>query len=187
MNDVQIINLYFARDENVIAETKNKYENMCYSVAHNILYNREDSEEGVNDTWFFTWNSIPPKRPSILASFVSKITRNTAIGRYRKKNAQKRTDSHMEDIAGEVEKIGNIIASDIETYLRKKEIIDIFDAFLGTLSERDRDIFVRRYWYMDSIKKIADRHNCGESRIKSILARSRKKLYYLLTEAGYVE
>lgn len=94
----------------------------------------------------------------------------------------------MEDIAGEVEKIGNIIASDIETYLRKKkEIIDIFDAFLGTLSERDRDIFVRRYWYMDSIKKIADRHNCGESRIKSILARSRKKLYYLLTEAGYAE
>ena len=65
--------------------------------------------------------------------------------------------------------------------------IDIFDAFLGTLSERDRDIFVRRYWYMDSIKKIADRHNCGESRIKSILARSRKKLYYLLTEAGYAE
>ena len=85
------------------------------------------------------------------------------------------------------EEIGNIIASDIETYLRKKEIIDIFDAFLGTLSERDRDIFVRRYWYMDSIKKIADRHNCGESRIKSILARSRKKLYYLLTEAGYAE
>lgn len=97
------------------------------------------------------------------------------------------TPSHMEDIAGEVEKIGNIIASDIETYLRKKEIIDIFDAFLGTLSERDRDIFVRRYWYMDSIKRIADRHNCGESRIKSILARSRKKLYYLLTEAGYAE
>ena len=173
MDDVQIINLYFARDENAIAETKNKYENMCYSVAHNILYNREDSEECVNDTWFFTWNSIPPKRPSILASFVSKITRNTAIDRYRKKNAQKRTDSHMEDIAGEVEKIGNII--------------DIFDAFLGTLSERDRDIFVRRYWYMDSIKRIADRHNCGESRIKSILARSRKKLYYLLTEAGYAE
>ena len=155
MDDVQIINLYFARDENAIAETKNKYENMCYSVAHNILYNREDSEECVNDTWFFTWNSIPPKRPSILASFVSKI--------------------------------GNIIASDIETYLRKKEIIDIFDAFLGTLSERDRDIFVRRYWYMDSIKRIADRHNCGESRIKSILARSRKKLYYVLTEAGYAE
>ena len=187
MDDVQIINLYFARDENAIAETKNKYETCVIPLPIIFYITGKISEECVNDTWFFTWKQHPTKRPSILASFVSKITRNTAIDRYRKKNAQKRTDSHMEDIAGEVEKIGNIIASDIETYLRKKEIIDIFDAFLGTLSERDRDIFVRRYWYMDSIKRIADRHNCGESRIKSILARSRKKLYYLLTEAGYAE
>ena len=93
----------------------------------------------------------------------------------------------MEDIAGEVEKIGSAISSDIEIYLKKKELVKLFDHFLSTLSERDRDIFVRRYWYMDSIKRIADRHNCGESRIKSILARSRKKLYYLLTEAGYAE
>ena len=90
--------------------------------------------------------------------------------------------SYTHLIAGEVEKIGNIIASDIETYLRKKEIIDIFDAFLGTLSERDRDIFVRRYWYMDSIKRIADRHNCGESRIKSILADVYKRQTYFRYE-----
>ena len=185
MDDAQIINLYFARDENAIVETKNKYQNMCYIVAHNILYSREDSEECVNDTWLFTWNSIPPRRPSILSSFFSKITRNTAIDRYRKRNAQKRVDSHMEDIAGEVEKIGNAISSDIEDYLKKKELVKLFDFFLGKLSERDRDIFIRRYWYMDPIKKIADRHACGESKIKSILARSRKKLYGLLKEAGY--
>ena len=169
MDDSQIINLYFARDENAIIETKNKYQNMCYRIAQNILYNREDSEECVNDTWLFTW----------------KITRNTAIDRYRKRNAQKRVDSHMEDIAGEVEKIGNAISSDIEDYLKKKELVKLFDFFLGKLSERDRDIFIRRYWYMDPIKKIADRHACGESKIKSILARSRKKLYGLLKEAGY--
>ena len=81
----------------------------------------------------------------------------------------------MEDIAGEVEKIGNAISSDIEDYLKKKELVKLFDFFLGKLSERDRDIFIRRYWYMDPIKKIADRHACGESKIKSILARSRKK------------
>ena len=166
MDDSQIINLYFARDENAIIETKNKYQNMCYRIAQNILYNREDSEECVNDTWLFTWNNIPPRRPSVFSSFVSKITRNTAIDRYRKRNAQKRVDSHMEDIAGEVEKIGNAISSDIEDYLKKKEL-------------------VKRYWYMDPIKKIADRHACGESKIKSILARSRKKLYGLLKEAGY--
>ena len=185
MDDSQIINLYFARDENAIVETKNKYQNMCYRIAQNILYNREDSEECVNDTWLFTWNNIPPRRPSVLSSFVSKITRNTVIDRYRKRNAQKRVDSHMEDIAGEVEKIGNAISSDIEDYLKKKELVKLFDFFLGKLSERDRDIFIRRYWYMDPIKKIADRHASGESKIKSILARSRKKLYGLLKEAGY--
>ena len=185
MDDSQIINLYFARDENAIIETKNKYQNMCYRIAQNILYNREDSEECVNDTWLFTWNNIPPRRPSVFSSFVYKITRNTAIDRYRKRNAQKRVDSHMEDIAGEVEKIGNAISSDIEDYLKKKELVKLFDFFLGKLSERDRDIFIRRYWYMDPIKKIADRHACGESKIKSILARSRKKLYGLLKEAGY--
>ena len=173
MDDSQIINLYFARDENAIIETKNKYQNMCYRIAQNILYNREDSEECVNDTWLFTWNNIPPRRPSVFSSFVSKITRNTAIDRYRKRNAQKRVDSHMEDIAGEVEKIGNAISSDIEDYLKKQELVKLFDFFLG------------RYWYMDPIKKIADRHACGESKIKSILARSRKKLYGLLKEAGY--
>ena len=179
MDDSQIINLYFARDENAIIETKNKYQNMCYRIAQNILYNREDSEECVNDTWLFTWNNIPPRRPSVFSSFVSKITRNTAIDRYRKRNAQKRVDSHMEDIAGEVEKIGNAISSDIEDYLKKKELVKLFDFFLGKLFERDRDIF------MDPIKKIADRHASGESKIKSILARSRKKLYGLLKEAGY--
>ena len=187
MDDSQIINLYFARDENAIIETKNKYQNMCYRIAQNILYNREDSEECVNDTWLFTWNNIPPRRPSVFSSFVSKITRNTAIDRYRKRNAQKRVDSHMEDIAGEVEKIGNAISSDIEDYLKKKELVKLFDFFLGKLSERDRDIFIRRYWYMDPIKKIADRHACGESKIKSILARSRKKLYGLLKKAGCEE
>lgn len=185
MDDAQIVDLYFARDESAITETKNKYQNMCFLIAHNILYNREDSEECVNDTWLFTWNSIPPKRPSILASFVSKITRNTAIDRYRKRNAQKRMNSHMENIAGEVEKLGSVISSEIDAYLRRKEIVEIFNDFLQGLSERDRDIFIRRYWYMDSIKKIANRHRCGESKIKSVLAHSRKKLYALLKEAGY--
>ena len=185
MEDTYIIDLFWRRDENAIQLVDKKYNSTCYSIAWKILMNREDSEECVNDTWLFTWNNIPPRRPSVFSSFVSKITRNTAIDRYRKRNAQKRVDSHMEDIAGEVEKIGNAISSDIEDYLKKKELVKLFDFFLGKLSERDRDIFIRRYWYMDPIKKIADRHASGESKIKSILARSRKKLYGLLKEAGY--
>ena len=185
MEDTYIIDLFWRRDENAIQLVDKKYNSTCYSIAWKILMNREDSEECVNDTWLFTWNSIPPRRPSILSSFVSKITRNTAIDCYRKRNAQKRVDSHMEDIAGEVEKIGSAISSDIEIYLKKKELVKLFDHFLATLSERDRDIFIRRYWYMDPVKAIADRHACGESKIKSVLARSRKKLYGLLKEAGY--
>ena len=185
MEDTYIIELFWSRDESAIQLVDKKYNSTCYSIAWKLLMNREDSEECVNDTWLFTWNNIPPRRPSVFSSFVSKITRNTAIDRYRKRNAQKRVDSHMEDIAGEVEKIGNAISSDIEDYLKKKELVKLFDFFLGKLSERDRDIFIRRYWYMDPIKKIADRHACGESKIKSILARSRKKLYGLLKEAGY--
>ena len=91
--------------------------------------------------------------------------------------------SYQELFPGEPEDIA--ISSDIEIYLKKKELVKLFDHFLSTLSERDRDIFIRRYWYMDPVKAIADRHACGESKIKSVLARSRKKLYGLLKEAGY--
>lgn len=91
----------------------------------------------------------------------------------------------MEDYCWGSGKIGSAISSDIEIYLKKKELVKLFDHFLSTLSERDRDIFIRRYWYMDPVKAIADRHACGESKIKSVLARSRKKLYGLLKEAGY--
>ena len=185
MEDEKIVQLIWDRNENGINELSEKYDRYCFCISERIVHDEEDAKECVNDTWLFTWNSIPPRRPSILSSFVSKITRNTAIDRYRKRNAQKRVDSHMEDIAGEVEKIGSAISSDIEIYLKKKELVKLFDHFLSTLSERDRDIFIRRYWYMDPIKAIADRHACGESKIKSVLARSRKKLYRLLKEAGY--
>mgnify|MGYP001119729186 CR=1 FL=1 len=95
MDDSQIINLYFARDENAIVETKNKYQNMCYIVAHNILYSREDSEECVNDTWLRTWNTIPPSRPSVLSTFLAKIVRNLSLNRYRDMHALKRGGSSV--------------------------------------------------------------------------------------------
>ena len=95
MEDTYIIDLFWRRDENAIQLVDKKYNSTCYSIAWKILMNREDSEECVNDTWLFTWNNIPPRRPSVFSSFVSKITRNTAIDRYRKRNAQKRVDSHI--------------------------------------------------------------------------------------------
>ena len=142
MDDAQIINLYFARDENAIVETKNKYQNMCYIVAHNILYSREDSEECVNDTWLFTWNSIPPRRPSILSSFVSKITRNTAIDRYRKRNAQKLRQIKV--IKGDLESVLAQRCKDYVTVILTDKVdLDVIDmqdrlrlAFPGLLEIR---------------------------------------------------
>lgn len=131
----------------------------------------------VNDTWLITWNKIPPKTPTKLSAFLGKITRNLALDNFRKKNASKRADTHMMDICGEVEKLENTIKDYVEEDIKKKEILNILEKFLSDLKAGDRDIFVRRYWYMDNIKDIAKRHGCSETKIKSSLFRSRNRLW----------
>ncbi|MDO4338302.1 MAG: sigma-70 family RNA polymerase sigma factor [Eubacteriales bacterium] len=182
MDDHQIIDMYWNRKEQAILETERKYTKFCFGIAWNILFNKEDSEECLNDTWLAAWNSIPPRKPNILSAFLGRITRNLAIDCFRKKGAGKRMDTHIADICQEVEGLGNIISYTLDDYIRKKEIIQILNDFLAMLSARDRDIFIRRYWYMDNIRDIAKRHECSESKIKSILFRSRKKLFSLLDE-----
>ena len=177
MEDAAIIRLYQARSEEAIRETELKYEKFCFGIAWNILYNKEDSEECVNDTWLITWNEIPPKVPVIFSAFLGKITRNRAIDCFRRKSAGKRADRHMADICGELEQLEDNLKYSLEDEMKRKEILCVLDAFLQRLKAGDRDIFVRRYWYMDSIKRIAERHGISESRVKSSLFRSRKKLW----------
>lgn len=177
MEDIHIINLFLERSEDAIRQVEVKYEKFCFKIAWNILYNTEDSEECVNDTWLITWNKIPPKTPTKLSSFLGKITRNLALDNFRKKNASKRADTHMMDICGEVEKLENTIKDYVEEDIKKKEILNILEKFLSDLKAGDRDIFVRRYWYMDNIKDIAKRHGCSETKIKSSLFRSRNRLW----------
>ena len=177
MEDIHIINLFLERSEDAIRQVEVKYEKFCFKIAWNILYNTEDSEECVNDTWLITWNKIPPKTPTKLSAFLGKITRNLALDNFRKKNASKRADTHMMDICGEVEKLENTIKDYVEEDIKKKEILNILEKFLSDLKAGDRDIFVRRYWYMDNIKDIAKRHGCSETKIKSSLFRSRNKLW----------
>ena len=177
MEDIHIINLFLERSEDAIRQVEVKYEKFCFKIAWNILYNTEDSEECVNDTWLITWNKIPPKTPTKLSAFLGKITRNLALDNFRKKNASKRADTHMMDICGEVEKLENTIKDYVEEDIKKKEILNILEKFLGDLKAGDRDIFVRRYWYMDNIKDIAKRHGCSETKIKSSLFRSRNRLW----------
>lgn len=177
MEDIHIINLFLERSEDAIRQVEVKYEKFCFKIAWNILYNTEDSEECVNDTWLITWNKIPPKTPTKLAAFLGKITRNLALDNFRKKNASRRADTHMMDICGEVKKLENTIKDYVEEDIKKKEILNILEKFLSDLKVGDRDIFVRRYWYMDNIKDIAKRHGCSETKIKSSLFRSRNKLW----------
>ena len=181
MEDTHIINLFLERSEDAIRQVEVKYEKFCFKIAWNILYNTEDSEECVNDTWLITWNKIPPKTPTKLSAFLGKITRNLALDNFRKKNASKRADTHMMDICGEVEKLENTIKDYVEEDIKKKEILNILENFLSDLKALDnfrkKNASKRADTHMDNIKDIAKRHGCSETKIKSSLFRSRNKLW----------
>lgn len=183
MEDTKIIELFWGRDEAALKEAADKYGRFCFGIAWKILANREDSEECVNDTWFTAWRSIPPARPSILSAFLGRITRSHAIDNLRKKYAAKRMDLHMSSIADITDEAGILnrqFALSLDRQMEEKELIRLINQFLEGLSERDRDIFMRRYWHMDSIAEIAKRHGISESSIKSNLFRTRKKLKRML-------
>ena len=185
MDDSQIINLYFARDENAIIETKNKYQNMCYRIAQNILYNREDSEECVNDTWLRTWNTIPPSRPSVLSTFLAKIVRNLSLNRYRDMHALKRGGSSVNIAIEELNECitdGKTVEKDMEYKLLTESIED----FLWKQTKRNRTVFLKRYFYVMDIKEIAEELDIKEGTVKSILSRMRKKLAVWLEKEAVV-
>ena len=137
MEDTDIIELFLNRSEEAIRQTDIKYSKLCFGIAWNILLNKEDSEECVNDTWLITWNEIPPKIPKILSAFLGKITRNQAIDCLRRKNAFKRPDSHMADINGELERLEETVQYSLEHNIKRQEILDVLDEFLKGLKEED--------------------------------------------------
>ena len=175
MLDSQIIELYEARDERAISETAAKYGSLCKSIAHNILQNLQDAEECVNDTWLRTWNSIPPAKPIPLKPYVAKITRNLAIDKYRIEHREKRGYG---EISVAYDEISEITASGyrIEDAWREQDFIDMINAFLGTLPDRDRNVFVRRYFFADGAPDIAKRFGISQGNVLKILSRTRKKL-----------
>lgn len=176
MEDNKIIDLFWQRNEAAITETSAKYTSYCHTVAWNILFNNEDSEECVNDTWYTAWKRMSPKRPAILSSFLGRITSGFAIDKIRMKCAGKRVDSYVISLSDEVEKLNSKLTYTLDEQIEERELIKTINCFLKNLSSEDRDIFVRRYWYMDSIKTIAVRHGYSESKVKSNLYRNRKKL-----------
>lgn len=186
MDDTQIIELFWNRDELALKEVGKKYTNFCFSIAWKILQNNEDSEECVNDTWLAAWKYIPPKKPSVLSCFLGKITRGFAIDNLRKKYAMKRVDLHMSNtIIDETKDLNRQLSYSLDEQLSEKELLQLINTFLKTLKETDRDIFIRRYWHLDSIADISKRHGKSKASIKSNLFRTRKKLKQILQEEGY--
>lgn len=175
MDDCELVELYWKRDELAILETAKKYGGYCYKIAYNILQKPEDSEECVSDTYFKAWNAIPDDRPYIFSAYLGKIARNLAINIYNKSNAKKRGNGELDLILNELE---NCIPSnyDVEIETESRQICKAINRFLLSLNEERRIIFVRRYWYGDSIKSISERFGFGESKIKSILFRCRNSL-----------
>ncbi len=181
MEDDKIIELYWARDEAAILETDMKYHPYCHTIAYRILNNEEDSEECVNDTWLRTWSRIPPERPSIFSAFLGKITRNLAIDRYRRAHAAKRA-GNLETVDLELDDC--IGRSHIEEWMDDQAIAGTISVFLRGLDEFSRILFMRRYWYLESIADIALRYRVSESKVKSNLFRTRKALRAQLLKEG---
>ena len=185
MKDEAIIELYWARSGAAIDETDRAYGHYCQSIAYGILRIHEDAEETVNDTWLKAWDTIPPERPHYLKGFLGRITRQLSINRLEKETAQKRG-------AGQYALALEELAECIPDQSRGEDLADLtalrdaLNRFLRSLPVESRSVFLRRYWYAQSIVEIAAGYGMSESKVKSMLLRTRNKLRKLLTEEGFV-
>lgn len=184
MEDQEIVELFFDRSEQAIVETDKKYSGYCYAIAYNILACREDSEESVSDTYLTAWNTIPPRKPNLLNAFLGKITRHISIDRWRKANAQKRGGKEM---ILALDELGECVAAQgLEAELSQRELVRILNSFLTALPETERNVFLCRYWYVDSIEAIVKITGFSQSKVTSMLHRTRGKLRKRLNEEGYL-
>mgnify|MGYP003292591242 CR=1 FL=1 len=184
MDDARIVALYWERSDEAIPETASKYGSYLASISQNILANREDADECVNDTYHDAWNAMPPHRPSILSTFLGKITRRISIDRWRKLNAEKRGGGEPALALDELEEC--VSGSDsIENEIERKELAKLLNNFLNTLPITERRVFLCRYWYMDSIQSIAQHFGFSQSKVASMLHRTRAKLRAVLAKEDY--
>ncbi len=185
MTDEQIIGLYFARSEEAIIVTGQQYGGYCKEIAMRILQDVWDSEECVNDTYLKAWHQMPPTRPQSLKCFLGRITRNLALNRLEKRDAQKRGGGQA---ALSLEELGEVVAdgNTVEAQVDEKALLRLLNRFVGSLPKEKRVVFVARYWHLYGIDEIAQRLGLSESKVKSILFRVRKELKVRLQKEGIV-
>lgn len=184
LEDSKIVQLYWDRNEQAIPATSEKYGSYCVSIAKNILGNKEDAEECVNDTYMNAWNAMPPHRPNLLSIFLGKITRNLSLNRYKRNTADKRGGGEAAVVLDEL--IGIVSDTDsVEQEVDRKELVNAINSFLDALSPNKRSIFICRYWYFDSVFDIALRFGMTENNVSVTLSRLRLKLHNYLSERGF--
>lgn len=183
LEDSKIIELFFARVEQAIVELSAKYGAVCSRIARNILKNDLDAEECVNDTYLAAWNTIPPQKPNPLRTYIFRIVRNIAITKYHANTSEKRNSYY--DVA--LEELENCFAASVtvEQEISAKELSVQIDRFLATLDEENQIMFVRRYWYSDSISDIAERFKMSNNNVSVRLSRIRDKLKVHLKKEGF--
>ena len=183
MDDKAILELYRTRSDRAIKETASKYGAYCYRIAYNILSCREDSQECVNDTYLAAWNTIPPKAPAILSTYLGKLTRYISLDRWKRRNAYKRGGG---EVTLALEELGECITdgNTPEKTYEQKELAVFFNRFLQTLSETERRVFLCRYWYLEPTGSIAKCCGFSETKVRSMLHRIRKRLRTAMEKEG---
>lgn len=184
MEDSKIIDLYLGRDEAALRHTSEKYGNRLRSLAYGIINDLQTAEECENDTYMEAWNAIPPHEPrDYLYAFLARITRHISLNCCRNRSRLKRS-AFIYELSAEMEQC--IPApDDVESRVDDMALAEAINGFLGTLSQEKRDIFIRRYWYLDSIARIAGRFSLSESKVKTTLFRCRNQLRAYLEKEGY--
>ena len=182
MEDREIVQLYWDRDERAISESDIKYGPLCRSVALRVLGSQEDSEECVSDTWLRSWNAIPPKRPDPLGPFLAKITRNLALDRWRRDRAEKR---YAGETALALEELGDVVSGEsLEDEVQRRELVRVLNGFLGSLRSEDRELFLRRYLALETLESLARGAGRSVSAVHQRLGRLRRKLREYLQKEG---
>ena len=185
MEDSHIVSLYWERDESAIDHTANKYGSYLAKIAYNILSDREDSQESVNDTYLAAWNSMPPHRPSVLSTYLGKLTRRISIDRFRAKTSQKRGCGEYAlslDELSETLSSGNSTEDTVQATL----LAESMETFLRSLPPETRHVFLGRYYFLDSVKEIAAYCRISESKVKVLLHRTRQRLRDHLEKEGFL-
>ncbi len=184
MKDAEIVALFFDRNEDAVAETKKQYEQYCMYIANGVLQNKQDAEECFNDALLSVWNSIPPYKPDNLKTYIGKIVHETAIDRWRNNNRQKRIKTEFVLSLSEIEEV--IPDNSFDEQLDERELSAEISRYLRSVDEVKRNVFIRRYWYYDSIGDICKRYGFGKSKVLAMLKRLRDGLYLHLKKEGYI-